>query len=456
MKKNFSRNTTEVFAKTIFHYVPELLKYIDEIKDPRKTHDYSMRYLIMSEMLMFLSEGRSQRFTETAFEDTKFLENIGKLIKEEVEKIPDAEIYTNVFSRINNNEIEKFQYKINYQMIRKKVYENSKILGKYNLILDATRFQKAHYEVSKEWLSQEKEGKTTWYISMLELKLVANSMAVSLMNEMIKNEDRLKANETEKNYRFKSEEEVKQDCELNATKRLLPQFRRLYPRLPVRVIADSLYPSIELMNICEKLKLEYVFVLKDKKIPTLTREFLDLVSLSDGNRYLQENEKEIILTMWVNDIDYQDTKTNIIRQIRRNKQDGKYSVWMWMTNRKITTKNVNKIIYCARLRDYIENQGFREQKVTSGIDLEHVYSKNINAINVIYTIIQITHLILQIIEHSDICGEFNKKYGSVKVFRRKFYAHLSENDINIELIQTKIQIRFDKSTLTYSNYIVER
>ncbi len=90
-----------------------------------------------------------------------------------------------------------------------------------------------------------------------------------------------------------------------------------------------------------------------------------------------------------------------------------------------------------------------KQKITSGIDLEHVYSKDIKAIKVIYTIIQITHLILQIIEHSNICGEFNKKYGSVKVFRRKFYAHLTETYINIELIQIKIQIRFDKSLMTY-------
>lgn len=118
-----------------------------------------------------------------------------------------------------------------------------------------------------------------------------------------------------------------------------------------------------------------------------------------------------------------------------------------MTNREITKNNINKIIYCAKLRDYIENQGFREQKVTSGIDLEHVYSKNIKAIKVIYTLIQITHLILQIIEHSDICGEFHKKYGSVKVFRRKFYAHLTERMLNIELIQIKIQIRFDKLIL---------
>ena len=72
-------------------------------------------------------------------------------------------------------------------MLRNKVYSNEKVLGKYNCALDASRFQKAHYEVGKEWLSETKEGKRSWYISMLELKLVANAMAISLMSEMIKN-----------------------------------------------------------------------------------------------------------------------------------------------------------------------------------------------------------------------------------------------------------------------------
>ena len=449
MKKEFSQNTTEVFSKTIFHYVPEILKYIDEIREPRKRNNYSMRYLIMSEMLMFLSEGKSQRFTETAYRDNKQLENIGKIIKEELRKIPDAEIYTNVFSKVEKEEIEKFQYKINYQMIRNKIYEGSKILGKYNLVLDATRFQKAHYEISEEWLKETKDGNTTWYLSMLELKLVANNMAISLMNEMIKNEDKKKENETEEEIKNKSIEELKQDCELNASKRMLPRFRKIYPRLPVRIIADSLYPSIGLIELCEKENLEYIFVLKDKRIPTLLAEFLTLVSMSEGNREIKETKEQIVLTLWENDIDYKGKKINVIRQITKDKETGKYSKWMWITNREITRNNLYKIIYCAKLRDYIENQGFREQKITSGIDLEHVYSKDIKAIKVIYTIIQITHLILQIIEHSNICGEFNKKYGSVKVFRRKFYAHLTETYINIELIQIKIQIRFDKSLMTY-------
>lgn len=449
MKREFSKNTTEVFTKTIFHYVPEILKYIDEIKEPRKRHGYSMRYLIMSEILMFLSEGKSQRYTETAFEETKYLENISKITKEKIKKIPDAEIYTNVFSRIEKEEMEKFQYKINYQMIRNKIYEESKILGKYNLVLDGTRFQKAHYEINKEWLKETIEGKTIWYISMLELKLVANKMAISIMNEMMKNEDKKKENETEEEIKNKSIEEVKQDCELNASKRMIPRFRKIYPRLPVRIIADSLYPSIGLIELCEEENIEYIFVLKDKKIPTLLTEFLTLVSLPTGNREIIETNEKIVLTLWENNIDYRGKKINVIRQITKNKETKKYSKWMWITNREITRKNLYKIIYCAKLRDYIENQGFREQKITSGIDLEHVYSKDIKAIKVIYTIIQITHLMLQIIEHTDICGDFNKKYGSVKVFRRKFYAHLTEQTLNIELIQIKIQIRFDKSLMIY-------
>ena len=171
MKKEFSKNTTEVFAKTIFHYVPEILKYIDEINEPRKRNDYSMRYLIMSEMLMFLSEGKSQRFTETAFEETKYLENISKITKEKIKKIPDAEIYTNVFSRIKKQDIEKFQYKINYNMIRNKIYEDSKILGKYNLVLDAVRFQKAHYEISPEWLYEENERKNNMVFVNVRIKV---------------------------------------------------------------------------------------------------------------------------------------------------------------------------------------------------------------------------------------------------------------------------------------------
>lgn len=104
----------------------------------------------------------------------------------------------------------------------------------------------------------------------------------------------------------------------------------------------------------------------------MLEEFLTIVSLETGNRELIENDREIILTLWENEIDYKGKKINIIRQIKKNKETKKYSKWMLITNREITRKNLYKIIYYAKARDYIENQGFREQKITSGIDLEHI------------------------------------------------------------------------------------
>ncbi len=450
MKEEFSKNPVETFGKTLFHYVPSIMKYIDEIKDERKRKNYSMRYLIISEMMMFLSEGKSQRYTETAYEETNYLENINKLINGKIEKTPDAEIYTNVFKKIEKEEIDEFQNKIIKHTIRNKFFDENKILGKYNCALDASRFQKSHYEISKDWMSETKEGKTTWYLSMLDLKMIANGMAISVMNEMINNEDKKLENETEKDVAKKSEEKIKQDCEINAAKRLLKKLRKTYPKMPFRIIADSLYPSEGLIKMCEELALEYIFVLKDKKIPTILEEFLTLVSEENGNRMIIEQADRWILVMWENEIDYKGNKVNVIRQITRKKErteKDQDSVWMWITNRKITEKNVIKIIRCARARDYIENQGFREQKRTTGIEMEHVYSKNINAIKVIYIIIQLTHMILQIMEHSDICGKFKKKYGSVKVFCKKFYAYLTKEILNIEIINKKIQIRFDKSLI---------
>ena len=177
---------------------------------------------------------------------------------------------------------------------------------------------------------------------MLELKLIANNMAVSIMNEMIKNEDRKKENETEEDVENKSAEEIKQDCELNASKRLIPKFKESYPRLPIRIIADSLYPSIGLIELCEEENIEYIFVLKEKKIPTLLTELLTLVSLPTGNREIIENKEKIVLTLWENNIDYKGKKINVIRQITKNKETEKYSKWMWITNREITRKTYTK------------------------------------------------------------------------------------------------------------------
>ena len=56
-------------------------------------------------------------------------------------------------------------------MIRNKFFDDNKILGKFNCALDASRFQKAHYEISPEWLHETKERENNMVFVYVRIKV---------------------------------------------------------------------------------------------------------------------------------------------------------------------------------------------------------------------------------------------------------------------------------------------
>ena len=91
-------------------------------------------------------------------------------------------------------------------------------------------------------LVREENGKEIkvkrYYHKVLEAKLVpAENIVISLYTEFIENE---------------SEEVSKNDCEINASKRLLERLKRDYPKLPVCLQGDALYAAESIMKICNK------------------------------------------------------------------------------------------------------------------------------------------------------------------------------------------------------------
>ena len=90
----------------------------------------------------------------------------------------------------------------------------------------------------------ERDGKTIklYYHKVLEAKIVlSDNIVISLGTEFIENE---------------KENVSKQDCELNAAKRLLAKIKKDYPRLPICIQGDALYAAEPLMKLCKK---KYIF-----------------------------------------------------------------------------------------------------------------------------------------------------------------------------------------------------
>ncbi|MEJ7709027.1 MAG: hypothetical protein WKF84_04030 [Pyrinomonadaceae bacterium] len=73
----------------------------------------------------------------------------------------------------------------------------------------------------------------------------------------------------------------KQDCELNAGKRLVRRVRGEHPHLRLIVTGDDLYSHVPFVQACEQARLHYVLVAKPDSHQELFEWVEDLEKLSE-------------------------------------------------------------------------------------------------------------------------------------------------------------------------------
>lgn len=113
---------------------------------------------------------------------------------------------------------------------------------------------------------------------------------------------------------------------------------------------------------------------------------------------------------------------------------------MYITDLSISNKNITETVNIGRKRWKIENEGFNIQK-NGTFDIGHLYSKDAIAIKVHYLLIQITHIIRQLIEK----GFKNiKELGlKIKEISQIIKQELISSKFYRKAQLEKIQLRFD-------------
>jgi len=177
-------------------------------------------------------------------------------------------------------------------------------------------------------------------------------------------------------------EEEKQDCELAASYRLLKKIKKAYPQLRICLLADGLYAVEPIIQLCKDFKWKYLITLKKKRLKQVYREFESLQELEPENVKELEDEKVKQTFRWSNQIDYKDHFLNVVecKEIKKKETDEKKkeTTFCYITNFKVTEKNVDYLVKNGRLRWKIENEGFNVQK-NKGYNLEHQFSSDDNA-----------------------------------------------------------------------------
>jgi hypothetical protein len=431
------------------HYFGDVSRLFSHVDDPRSPEKiiYSTAGLAFTAVLMFLFHLGSRRQIRLLMHTSASIRTFGNLF--DVKSIPHGDTLNDAFVRMKPEQFQDVVHTMVGGLIRKKVLYPYRVLNKYFVIAgDGTGMLSFPRRHCSHCLTQTQNGKTTYYHKVFETKLVThNGFAFSLMTDFIENAGR---------------NPKKQDCELNAFYRLAPRLKRAFPRLPMLLSMDGLFACGPVFTICRINGWKFMVVLKDKDIPSINQEFEALWPFQGHDHLIWKKGKNREVEQrfrWVNGILYTDSEKrehtlSVIECLEtkpNNQGVGQTTKFKWVTNFRVTQRNVVALANeGGRMRWKIENQGFKAQK-TEGYELEHAYTNDPNAAKIFYYLLQIAHMIGQLLYQGSLIGRAGRrKLGSLK----NFAFHLLEAWRNRSLTRAvlkdiaarRIQIRFCPDT----------
>jgi hypothetical protein len=389
INKQNGQNVVFHLFKTITHFFPDLIERIRQIEDCRKKSDYELVELIMACIAMSLFKADSRNAFNNEREEGNFKDNYQKILKM---RLPHMDTADNVMRRINPDELQQLKTDLIRTLLEKKTFHKFRLFKKFFIIaVDGTglmTFPKRHCEHCLTKTS--KKGKTKYFHHVLEAKLICpNGFAISIATEWIENPEG---------------DFDKQDCEMKAFPRLAEKIKEMFPRLPICITADGLYPNQTFFGICKVNHWSFIVTFKDGNLPSVWQEVRLLREITTDNQdqlAIFRKQKKIKRDYtWLNEIDYQGFQLNWIECIETiqspESEQNSVTRFVHVTDLKVEKSTSAKISQTGRLRWKIENEGFNTQK-NQGYNLKHKFSRtSLIAAKNYYQCIQIAHLINQL------------------------------------------------------------
>jgi hypothetical protein len=223
----------------------------------------------MAAIMMFVFKKGSRNAFNNERESDEFVRNYERIF---CVRFPSMDTVDEVMRKMNERYSEKLKTSLIKILIKKKVFYKNRILGKYFLIaIDGSHAMTVNEGHCKHCLTRKSEsGKITYFHNVVEAKLVTETgFSISLATEWVENP---------------GVPYDKQDCELKAFVRIAEKLKRDFPRLPICICGDGLYPNQTFFRICGENGWEFIISFRDGNLPSIWEEVKVLKELSEENR----------------------------------------------------------------------------------------------------------------------------------------------------------------------------
>lgn len=195
----------------------------------------------------------------------------------------------------------------------------------------------------------------------------------------------------------------KQDCEINAAKRLIGKLRRTHPKLKLIVTGDSLYSKQPFIDSLKAAGLSFILVAKPDDHKILFQEFADQKALQAVSTYSFRDPKgRRHLYEWIRQTPLNGTKdADDVNFLHYSLFVGAKRTYhnSWVTDIDITRDNVIDLAKAGRARWKVENECFNTLK-NQGYHIEHNFGHGQNNLSMTFFLLNLlaffVHQILQL------------------------------------------------------------
>jgi hypothetical protein len=391
--------------------LPTLLKRFEQIRDPRnpKTIQHKSTVLLLYGILAFAFQMASRREANREMTLPQFQENL-RLLFPELDSVPHQDTINRLLARIQIDQIQDALIELLQHFIRNKKFYRYLASNRYLIVMDGTQKLTRDFLwaecLKRELRHKQKDGTTTvrpqYYVYVLEANLVfPNGVTIPLMTEFLSSTEVDPASS-------------KQDCETKAFHRLAKKIKEKFPRLPILILLDGLYPNGPVLERCRDYHWQFMIVLQDDSLPSVWEEVRGLGKLETQNTFPHKWGDRRQQFRWVNNIEYRwgdkDRKRQTIHVViceerweeidpDTAKPVEKTSRHAWISSEPLRRDNVHeRCNLMARHRWAIESNILVEKH--HGYQYEHCFSKNWNAMKGYHFLMRLGHLINVLAQHT--------------------------------------------------------
>jgi hypothetical protein len=294
-----------------------------------------------------------------------------------------------ILDQVDPHELRPAFVSLHQELQKQGVLDTYRCLGKYLVSLDGTGlYSSSHVSCPDCCTKQHRNGETTYYHQLLGAVIVHPDQptVLPLFPEAITRRDGSNKN----------------DCEHNASQRLIPDLRNAFPRLDMIALQDALACNGPHIKHLKNNGFSFIITAKPRSDSVLLKTVL--AGLKDGSthEFQQVDEKGLVRgyrfrnhvplnsehrDLLVNFIDYWEIRPN-----------GTTFMYACVTDLLLTADNVAEIVRAGRARWKVENETFNTLK-NQGYHLEHNYGHGKKHLATVFaTLMMLTFLIDQIQE----------------------------------------------------------